>query len=121
VHDAIEMLGKDFLVLDKVQHHDPSFGYNTAPGYIEEDSVQALEQLVSEKFEVDHNACKYWREQDGGMHVLAAAMYVGYKKRESEKPEPYSNWFAGAVENGQLRGPRVKETVESFFADPACH
>jgi hypothetical protein len=121
VHEAIEMLGKDSLVLDKVQHHDPSFGYNTAPGYIEEDSVQALEQLVSEKFGVDHNACKYWREQDAGMHVLAAAMYVGYKKIESEKPEPYSRWFRGAVESGWLRGARLKDTIDSFFADPACH
>ena len=75
IREAIDLLGRDPLVSDKVQHHDPSFGYNTARGYIEEDSVQALEQLVSEKVDVAHNPCKYWQEQDGGMHVLAAAMY----------------------------------------------
>jgi hypothetical protein len=120
VHQAIELLGKDPTVADKVQHHDPSFGYNTAPGYIEEDSVQALEEIVSEKFGVGHNPCKYWKEQDAGMHVLAAALYVGYKRAESATPEPYSRWFVSAVESGQLRGNALEETVRSFFASPDC-
>jgi hypothetical protein len=108
--------------MDKVQHHDPSFGYNTAPGYIEEDSVQALEEIVSEKFGVGHNACKYWEEQDGGMHVLAAALFMGYRRTQSEtQPLPYSRWFTGAVEGGQLRGSALKETIQSFFSSPDCH
>jgi hypothetical protein len=121
VRSAIDLLGKDKTVMDKVQHHDPSFGYNTAAGYIEEDSVQALEQIVSEKFGVGHNPCVYWREQDDGMHVLAAALYVGYKRADSESPEPYSKWFTGAVESGRLLGGGLKETVESFFSSPGCH
>ena len=59
VRQAIELLGRDSIVVDKVAHHDPSFGYNTTAGYIEEDSVQALEQLISEKFGIGVNACKY--------------------------------------------------------------
>jgi len=121
VHQAIEWMGKDPTVMDKVQHHDPSFGYNTAPGYIEEDSVQALEEIVSEKFGIGHNPCQYWKEQDDGMHVLAAALYVGYKRAQSETPLPYSHWFIGAVESGQLRGSSLKETIQSFFSSPDCH
>src|ERR1700732_1651302 len=83
VGEAIDLLGRDPLVIDKVHHHDPSFGYNTTAGYIEEDSVQALEQLVSEKFGVGRNPCQYWQEQDGGMHVLAVAMYTDYKQASS--------------------------------------
>ena len=75
VREAIDLLGRDPLMLDKVQHHDPSFGYNTTAGYIQEDSVRALEQIVSEKFGIGRDACNYWQEQDGGVHVLAAAMY----------------------------------------------
>jgi len=120
VRSAIDRLGKDPTVMDKVEHHDPSFGYNTAGGYIEEDSVQALEQMVSEKFGVGHNPCQYWREQDDGMHVLAAALYIGYKRAQSETPQPYSTWFTGAVENGRLLGSGLKQTVESFFSSPAC-
>jgi hypothetical protein len=104
-----------------VQHHDPSFGYNTTAGYIEEDSVQALEQLVSEKFGVGRNACEYWKQQDGGMHVLAAAIYVDYKRASSSNPEPYSQWFVRAVKDGQLRGNNLQQTVQSFFSSTDCH
>lgn len=120
VREAIDLLALPF-VLDKVQHHDPSFGYNTTAGYIEEDSVQALEQLVSEKFGVGRNACKYWQEQDGGMHVLAAAIYMDYKQASSQNPESYSQWFVHAAQDGQLRGSNLLETVHSFFSPNHCH
>jgi hypothetical protein len=121
VREAIELLGRDPLVIDKVQHHDPSFGYNTTAGYIEEDSVQALEQLVSEKFGVARNPCEYWKNQDGGMHVLAAALYTDYKQASSAKAEPYSEWFVRAVQDGQLRGSNLQKTVQSFFSPAHCH
>jgi len=121
VRQAIELLGRDPLVMDKVQHHDASFGYNTTAGYIEEDSVEALEELISEKFGVGHNACAYWKEQDGGMHVLAAVIYTDYKEASFQKPEPYSQWFVRAVEDGQLRGTSLQKTAESFFSPAHCH
>jgi len=117
---AIQMLGEDPLIADKVEHHDASFGYNTASGYIEEDSVQALEEIVSEQFGVGHNPCQYWQQQDGGMHVLAAAIYVDYKEARAKHPEPYSRWFVEAVSDGQLRGEALKKTVDSFFSSPEC-
>ena len=119
VREAIDLLGRDPLVIDKVQHHDPSFGYNTTAGYIEEDSVQALEQLVSEKFGVGRNSCEYWREQDGGMHVLATAIYTDYKQASSQNSKPYSQWFVQAVQDAQLRGSNLQKTVQSFFS--LCH
>jgi hypothetical protein len=121
VREAIDLQGGDPLVIDKVQHHDPAFGYNTTAGYIEEDSVQALEQLVSEKFGVGHNPCQYWQEQDGGMHVLAAAIYTDYKQASFTNPESYSRWFVGAVQDGQLRGSNLQKTVRSFFSPTHCH
>jgi hypothetical protein len=120
VREAIDLLGRDPLVIDKVQHHDPSFGYNTASGYIEEDSVQALEELVSEKFGIGRNPCEYWKQQDGGMHVLAAAIYVDYKQASSSSPESYSQWFVRAAQDGQLRGNNLQQTVQSFFSSTHC-
>jgi hypothetical protein len=120
VRSAIELLGRDPLVTEKVEHHDRSFGYNTTAGYIEEDSVQALERIVGEKVGLDENACKYWREQDAGMHVLAAAIYVGYKQSISATPQPYSQWFVRAVNDEQLRGSNLTKTVSAFFSSAAC-
>jgi hypothetical protein len=115
VRHAIELLGRDALILDKVAHHDPSFGYNTASGLIEEDSVEALEQIVSEEFGVGRTPRIYWYSQDGGMHLLAPAIYVSYKQALAQHPEPYSQWFVHAVENGQLRGPSLQKAVTRFF------
>jgi len=122
VRDAIDLLGLDPLVIDKVQHHDPSFGYNTTAGYIEEDSVQALEELVGEKFGVGRNPCEYWKEQDGGMHVLAAAIYTDYRQVSSPNPDLYyAQWFVRAVQDGQLRGSNLQKTVQTFFSPTHCH
>jgi hypothetical protein len=120
VRQAISLLGRDPLVAEKVQHHDPSFGYNTASGYIEEDSVQALEQIVSEEVGVGRDARHYWQQQDGGMHVLAAAIYVEYKAALKQGPQSYSHWLVQAVEDGQLRGEKLQRSVNNFFsASPA--
>jgi hypothetical protein len=122
VRDAIDLLGRDPLVIDKVQHHDPSFGYNTTAGYIEEDSVQALEELVGEKVGVGRNPCQYWKEQDGGMHVLAAAIYTDYKQASSANPDlSYAQWFVRAVQDGQLRGSNLQKAVQTFFSATHCH
>jgi hypothetical protein len=118
IHEAIDLLGRDPLVADKVKNHDHSFGYNTAPGLIDEDSVEALEQIVAEQFGVGYNARKYWASQDGGLHVLAAAIYTGYKTAVAGESVAYSDWFVKAVQTGELRGEKLKATVDRFFAEP---
>lgn len=115
VRHAVDLLGRDPLIVDKVVHHDPSFGYNSMSGYIEEDSVEALEQIVSEEFGVGRNARIYWYTQDGGMHLLAPAIYVSYKRALRQHPQPYSQWFVDAVEAGHLRGSELRSTVRMFF------
>jgi hypothetical protein len=115
LRQAIDRLGREPLIVDKVQHHDASFGYNDAAGYIEEDSVQALEQIVSEKFGVQHDAREYWREQDEGMHILAAAIYRQYTKALRQGSPAYSKWFVAAVRNGELRGAELQDAVNDVL------
>lgn len=117
---SIALLSADPLVVDEVEHHDRSFGYNTAAGYIEEDSVQALEQIISERVGMGRNACEYWRQQDGGMHVLAAAIYWEYKQVLATRPVPYSVWFQKAVNEGQLRGPALKSAIQQVLPISGC-
>jgi hypothetical protein len=50
------------------------------------------------------------------MHALAAAIYTDYKQATSSNPEPYSQWFVCAVQDGQLRRSNLRKTVESFFS-----
>ncbi len=73
--EALDGLRADAFLMDKVLNHNPSFGYNSFEGFIEEDSVQALEQVISEKFKVEVEARKRWKTNDDGMHVFAIALY----------------------------------------------
>jgi hypothetical protein len=116
MRQVIDLLGRDLLIVDKVKNHNPAFGYNTASGYIEEDSVHALEQIVSEGFGVGRDARKYWQEQDGGMHALAAAIYAEYSRALSQGPQEYSKWFMHAVEDGRLRGEALQTIEREFFS-----
>jgi hypothetical protein len=117
VKKAIELLSLNPVVADKVAHHDASFGYNSAAGYIEEDSVQALEQIVSEQFGVGRDARRYWKEQDGGMHVLAAVFYTKYKAALQHEPVSYSEWFVHAVNDGELGGDKLQAVARQFFSE----
>ncbi len=120
VKKAVAQLSTDPIISDKVQHHDPSFGYNSPAGYIEEDSVQALEQIVSERVGFGQNVCRYWEEQDGGMHVLAAAIYWEYKSALDAGPQPYSAWFTKAVADGNLRGEPLKAAIRQVLPAGKC-
>lgn len=73
-------LRRDRDFMDRLAHHDPSFGYNSFEGLVEEDCVQALEQIVEEKMGVATPAREHWRESDDGLHILAAALYALMKQ-----------------------------------------
>jgi hypothetical protein len=117
VRAAVERVGRDPLVEEKVRHHDPSFGYNTAEGYVEEDCVQALEQVVAERFGEGGDPRGYWTVQDGGMHILAAAIYDRFRRAVVPKgPLPaFAPWFLRSVHAGDLDGARLAGTVRRFF------
>jgi hypothetical protein len=117
IHRAVNQLAADPMLRDKIEHHDKSFGYNSGPGYVEEDSVQALEQIVSEQFGVGNNASAYWKAQDDGMHILAVAIYARYGDAVKKSPAPsYPAWLVQAVSAGTLQGPQLAQTVAQFFA-----
>lgn len=113
---SIEQLGRDPVILDKVEHHDKSFGYNTVPAYVEEDSVQALEEIVCEQFGVQRDSREYWKSQDGGIHVLAVAIYVQYQRAlQSQSALAYPAWLVEAVKAGNLQGAKLSEATREFF------
>jgi len=72
---ALGSLRTDTFLMDKINNHNPAFGYNLFEGFIEEDCVQALEQIINEKFQVEVEAHKRWKQNDDAMHVFAVALY----------------------------------------------
>jgi hypothetical protein len=120
VRAALDSLAANPLVAKIVAGHDPSFGYNTVAGYVEEDCVQALEQVVSERLGVAAPAAERWRSADDGMHLLAAALYDLMKESGfAGRGGVFEDWFTKAVAEGRLRRAEIERHARAVVGDPA--
>jgi hypothetical protein len=100
---ALAVLARDPLVSRIVRDHDPRWGYNSLEGVLNEDLVQALDQLISEALGVARNPADRWRKSDDGMHVLAAAFYgLLRQNRWIETGGSIEAWLADATRRGRL-------------------
>jgi hypothetical protein len=108
---ALAVLARDPLVTRIVSDHDRRWGYDSLDGLLNEDLVQALDQLISEALGVARNPADRWRKSDDGMHVLAAAFYGLLRQdRWIETGGSIESWLADAVRQGRL-APTVLHTV----------
>jgi len=120
-HDAelrkdLDSLHADPYLMNKVEHHDPSFGYNTLDGMVEEDCVQALEEVVAEHFGAGHDSRSYWREQDGGIHVFAVTLYsVMQEQHFAEGTEPFPAFLKRMFREGKFVPGQIESTNRLFF------
>jgi hypothetical protein len=67
-----------------VRDHDPPYGYNSFGGILEEDAAEALDQIVAERLRFANEPGERWRNHDGGMHLLAAALFRAMKEEGFE-------------------------------------
>ena len=112
----IKSLSNDEFLMDKVKNHNPSFGYNTLEGLIEEDCVQTMEQLINEKFGVATDAKKRWKESDDGIHVFAVALYQIMKEENyNEKREVFSDFLIRMIKSGKLGAGNIKTLYDNFY------
>lgn len=100
---ALAVLEKDALLTKIVAEHDPAFGYNSLEGLLNEDMVEALEQIVSERLGFAVEPAKRWEQADDGMHVLAAGLYGllkadGYDRTGGD----LESWTIAAAMSGKL-------------------
>jgi hypothetical protein len=114
---ALDRLRTDTFLIDKVTRHDPAFGYNSFEGFIEEDSVQALEQIINEKFGVEVEARKRWKENDDGMHVFAVALYSLMREEDfGSGSEPFHDFLIRMIRSGKLAAGRIEPIYNSFYS-----
>jgi hypothetical protein len=116
LHAALESLRGDRFLMEKVEHHNPSFGFNTLEGLEEEDCVQSLEQIIAERFGMGGDPRAYWREQDDGIHVLAVALYGLMKEQGFPGPrETFPAFLKRMLQSGALANGRIAELNQAFF------
>jgi hypothetical protein len=116
LRSGLESLKSDAFLMDKVEHHDTSYGYNTLAGLEEEDCVQALEQIVAERFGMGGDPRRYWREQDGGIHVLAVALYSLMKQQKFDgSRESFPAFLKRQIRAGALAHGQIEKLNREFF------
>jgi hypothetical protein len=121
LRSALQSLRSDAFLMDKVEHHNPSYGYNTLEGLEEEDSVQALEQIIAERFGMGGDPHRYWREQDDGIHVLAVALYSLMKQQGfPSQREAFPAFLKRNIQSGALSNGKIAELNRAFFAESAA-
>ena len=112
----LESLKSDSFLMNKVEHHDTSYGYNTLAGLEEEDSVQALEQIIAEKFGMGGDPKKYWQEQDGGIHVFAVALYQLMKQQKFDgSKESFPMFLKRQFKAGAFANGKIEKMNQEFF------
>jgi len=116
LRSGLESLKSDAFLMNKVEHHDTSFGYNTLAGLEEEDCVQALEQIVAERFGTGGDPRRYWREQDSGIHVLAVAIYSLMKEQKFDgSRESFPTFLKRQIRSGALAHGQIEKLNREFF------
>lgn len=116
---ALAILGKDPLIHRIVAEHDPKWGYTTLDGLLNEDFVQALDQLISEELGVARNPADRWRRADDGIHVIAAGLY-GMLREDKwvDAGGSIEDWLEGAVRTGRLAPARLHANAARVLERP---
>ncbi len=113
---VIESFSKDEFVMDKVNNHNKSLGYNTLDGLFEEDCVQSLDQMINENLGVSNDARKRWQESDEGIHVLAIALYQIMKEENyNSRGEVFRDFIIRIYKEGRFTPGKIKEYYDKFY------
>lgn len=114
--ETLSNLKQDKFMMDKVLNHNPSFGYNSFEGFVEEDCVQALDQIINEKLGIARDPRQRWKENDDGMHVLAVALYNIMKEEDyNEEKMIYRDFIIMNIENGKLLNGNIEKIYNVFY------
>ncbi|MGN6828964.1 hypothetical protein [Paucibacter sp. M5-1] len=100
---CIAQLAADPLLQRILAEKSRDSGYNSIEGIFEEDTVQALDQIIQERLGYGQPPAQRWADSDEGMHVFAAALYGMLKAdRFDQRGGNIEAWLDRAQARGQL-------------------
>jgi hypothetical protein len=119
----LERLRNDPWMRSIVEDHDPQFAYNTFEGVVNEDSTEALDQIVSERMGfAPMPPGRRWSTHDGGMHMLAAALYHAMKEDGFDRRGgSYHDWLISALDRGMLTPDEVRRRARAIVGAEAVN
>jgi hypothetical protein len=122
IYESLEELRSDPWMLSIVNDHDPALGYNTFPELLDESSTQALDQIVANRMGFGLGPGARWRKADGGMHMLAAAIYQMLREDGFDRSGgSYSEWLVAAIERGMFTPDEVRRRAALIVGQDAVN
>lgn len=118
--ELLEPIETDPWVASIVENADPVYGYKTFRAIVDEDSAQALEQLVSERLGFAVDPGEEWAENDGGMHMFAAALYHAMIEDSfAQSGGVYHEWLKSALRRGVLAPGDIRRRAAEVVGEEA--
>ena len=122
VYERLDELRTDPWMQSILTGHDPAIGYNTFPELLDESATQALDQIVADRMGFDQGPGARWRTADGGMHMLAAAIYQMLREdRFGETGGRFAEWFDSAIDRGLFAPAEVKRRAALVVGQDAVN
>lgn len=117
---CLAVLGQDPLFSKILAEKDKATGYNSLDGILDEDTAQALDQIIQERLGYGRPPAERWGQNDQGMHVLAAGLYGlfkadGYDRRGGN----LEAWMLAAAKGGKLAPASLHAAAGEVLGKPA--
>lgn len=114
------VLGKDPLFTRILAEKDKATGYNDLEGVLNEDTVQALDQIIQERLGYAKPPAERWTKNDQGMHVLAAGLYGLLKAEGYDRTGGnIEAWMLAAARGGKLAPESLHASAARVLGKPA--
>ena len=130
IYENLRSLANDPWMLSIVNDHDPALGYNTFSELLDESATQALDQIVADRLGLWPGPGARWRNRDGGMHMLAAAIYQMLQEDDyHRKGGNFGDWLESAIDRGMFEPEEIRrraalivgqEAVDRWPRDPSA-
>ena len=83
---------------------------------VEENCVQALEQIINEKLKIEKESHQRWKESDDGMHVFAVVLYNMMKEENyNNRGELFRDFLIRLIQTGKLSPGKIKQIYDTFY------
>ena len=113
---ALMELKQDEFIMDRFRNRDPAYGYNTFESYVEEDIARALDQQLTERLGIGVNPRWRWLKEDGGMHVLAAALdYLMKRESFAQGAETFPAFYVRMAKEGKIGPGKIEGLYDDYY------
>ena len=101
--------------IKQVREHYPEYGYNTYNSFVEENLVDALEIFVAQEIGMGIDTETYFSTHDGGMDVLAMAIFAAMKAENFATADESYLEFLVRISRTRLTPGKIEEGYREFL------